>query len=294
MGTYASRSAVLGTGSIRESAGEVRDRLLRLAGTLLEAGHEDLELRDGQAGVKGVPSRSVPIGQVSIFGYFGGEARPPEVQRSGLTATAGYNPGETYANGCAAAVVEVDVETGSVTVEQIVAVEDCGVVLNPMIVKGQVAGAVAQGVGIALLEDLVYEEDGEFVSGSLLHYLYPTTTEIPMMDLHTIETPSACQRRRGQGGRRGGHDLDAGRDRQRDHGCHQPVRRDDRPRAGDAPVPPRAAPGGGGRRGPVARAGREPVSATTARRRARRARPRGRARASAPPRDRRHAPRAPG
>jgi CO/xanthine dehydrogenase Mo-binding subunit len=192
MGTYASRGAVIGTGTIMEAAGEVRDRLLRLAGTLLEASHQDVELRDGQAAVKGAPNRSVPIGQVAIFGYFGGDARPDEVQRRGLTATAAYDANETYANGCAAAVVEVDVETGLVTLEQMIAVEDCGVVLNPMIVRGQVSGAVAQGIGIALLEDCVYDDEGEFVSGSLLHYLFPTTGEVPMMDLRTIETPSAC------------------------------------------------------------------------------------------------------
>ena len=191
MGTYASRSAVLGFGSIRESAGQVRDRLLRLAAILLEADPGDVELVDGVAGVKGVPGKTVPLQQIALFGYFGGTARPEDVQRDALTATSGYSPGETYANGCAAAVVEVDVETGLVEVEQLVAVEDCGVQLNPTIVKGQVAGAIANGIGVALLEDLVYEDNGEFVSGSLLHYLYPSTTEVPELDLLTIETPSA-------------------------------------------------------------------------------------------------------
>ncbi len=190
MGTWASRSAVIGTGAIVGAAGEIRERLRELAGALLEASPDDIELRDGAAAIKGAPSRSIPIGQVAGFGYFGADARPESVQQSGLTATSGYDPGETYANGCAAAVVEVDVETGAVTIEQLVAVEDCGVLLNPMIVKGQVAGAVAMGVGIALLEDLVYDDSGEFVSGSLLHYLYPTTGEIPMMDLRSLETPS--------------------------------------------------------------------------------------------------------
>lgn len=191
MGTYASRSAVLGFGSIRESAGQVRDRLIRLAAAMLEASPDDVDLVDGVASVRGVPDRSVPLLQIALFGYFGADARPEDVQRDALTATSGYSPRETYANGCAAAVVEVDVETGLVSVEQLVAVEDCGVVLNPTIVKGQVAGALANGLGIALLEDLAYEDNGEFVSGSLLHYLFPSTTEVPQMSLHTIETPSA-------------------------------------------------------------------------------------------------------
>ena len=191
MGTHSSRSAVVGTGSIMAAAGEVRGRLLELAAEMLEASPDDLELRDGQALVKGAPSKGVAIADVANFAYFGGDARTEAVERNGLTATSGYDPPETYANGCAAAIVEVDIETGEITLEQIVAVEDCGVVLNPMIVKGQVAGAVAMGIGIALLEDLVYDDTGEFVSGSLLHYLYPTTAEVPMMGLHSIETPSA-------------------------------------------------------------------------------------------------------
>lgn len=190
MGTYASRSAVLGFGSIRESAVQVRDRLVRLAAAMLEADEGDVDLVEGVASVRGVPDRSVPLQQIALFGYFGSTARPEDVQRDGLTATSGYSPGETYANGCAAAVVEVDVATGLVTVEQLVAVEDCGVILNPTIVKGQVAGAIVNGLGVALLEDLAYEENGEFVSGSLLHYLYPSTTEVPELGLHTIETPS--------------------------------------------------------------------------------------------------------
>ena len=190
MGTYSSRSAVVGSGAIIEAASEIRQRLLGLAGTLLETSPEDLELRDGTARVKGAPGKSVPIGEVTGFGYFGADARGEAVQRSGLTATSGYDPGETYANGCAAAIVDVDVETGVVTLEKLVAVEDCGVALNPMIVRGQVSGAVAMGIGIALLEELVYDEAGQFVSGTLMDYLYPTTREVPMIDYHRLETPS--------------------------------------------------------------------------------------------------------
>lgn len=190
MGTYASRSAVLGFGSIQESAHQVRDRLLRLAATMMEADVDDVELIEGVASVRGVPDRSVPLQQVALFGYFGSTARPEDVQRDGLTATSGYDPGETYANGCAAAIVDVDPDTGMVRIDELVGVEDCGSVLNPTIVKGQVAGALANGIGVALLEELVYEEDGEFISGSLVNYLYPSTTEVPHLSLHSIETPS--------------------------------------------------------------------------------------------------------
>jgi carbon-monoxide dehydrogenase large subunit len=190
LGTFASRGAVIGTGSIAAAAAEVRGRLKELAGSMLGASPEDVELRDAFASVSDDPARSVPIAQVAGFGYFGFDFRPVDVQRSGLTATSGYDPGESYGNGCAAAVVEVDTKTGIVTIEQIVAVEDCGVVLNPMVVAGQVAGAMAMGIGAALLEEVSYDAEGDFVSGSLTRYLYPTTTDVPMMTMQNIQTPS--------------------------------------------------------------------------------------------------------
>ncbi|MBS1886145.1 MAG: xanthine dehydrogenase family protein molybdopterin-binding subunit [Actinobacteria bacterium] len=192
MGTYASRSAVVGSGTIMAAAAQVRARLLELAATLLEADARDIDLAHGVAHVKGAPARGVTVAELAGFGYFGYDARPDDVQESGLTATAAYDPPETYANGTTAAVVEVDPALGTVDLQRLVAVEDCGRMLNPFIVDGQVAGAVAQGVGIALLEDLAYGEDGEFLAGSLMHYLYPSTTELPRYDLLHIETPSSA------------------------------------------------------------------------------------------------------
>jgi CO/xanthine dehydrogenase Mo-binding subunit len=194
MGTFASRGAVVGTGTVMKAAQEVRQRLLHLAGAILEASPQDIELGAGRAAIKGAPGRSCEIRDLAQFAYFGGEVRPAEVP-DGLTYTAGYdlaNPEATFANGCTAATVEVDIATGFVTLENIVAVEDCGVVLNPMIVKGQVAGAVAMGIGIALFEELEYDAQGEFLSGSLMHYLYPTTAEVPMLTHRSLQTPSAA------------------------------------------------------------------------------------------------------
>ena len=190
MGTYASRSAVVGAGSIGLAATDVRAKLLRLAGALLEASPDDIELRDGFASLRGAPVRQIPMAQVAGFGYFGGAARPDEDEPS-LTATRSYDPPETYANGCCAVVAEVDVETGMIRLERVVAVEDCGVMLNPMIVEGQVAGAIVQGIGAALLEDATYDEDGQFLAGSLMDYLYPSAAELPEVEVHHIETPSA-------------------------------------------------------------------------------------------------------
>jgi len=189
MGTYASRSAVIGTGSIRLAAGDVGAKLRRLAGKLFEASPADVELHDGQARLRGAPVDPIPIAQLAGFGYFGGPARPEEDEPS-LVATRSYDPPETYSNGCCAVIAEVDIETGVICLERIVAVEDCGVMLNPMIVEGQVAGAVAQGIGIALLEEAAYDEEGQFLSGSLMDYLYPTAAEIPPIEVIHIETPS--------------------------------------------------------------------------------------------------------
>lgn len=192
MGTYASRSAVIGTGAIKEAAGEVRAKLQYLAGALLEASPDDVELYDGAARVRGVPDRMVPIATVAGFGYFG----PREITAADgdptLAATRSYEPPQNYANGTCAVLLEVDVELGNIAIEKIVAVEDCGVMLNPMIVEGQVAGAVVQGLGAALLEELSYGEDGQFLSGSLMDYLYPTATDTPPIQIEHIETPSSA------------------------------------------------------------------------------------------------------
>jgi CO/xanthine dehydrogenase Mo-binding subunit len=189
-GTFASRSAVIGSGSIMLAARIVARRLRDLAAILLQADPDAVELRRGFASVRDDPTRSLTIGEVAGFGYFGAGARPKEVQESGLTATHGYDPLETYSNGAVAAIVEVDVETGFTTIEDIQIVEDCGVMLNPMIVDGQIAGAIAQGIGIALLEETAYGPDGQFLAGSLMDYLYPSTTEVPEFGIAHLETPS--------------------------------------------------------------------------------------------------------
>jgi carbon-monoxide dehydrogenase large subunit len=189
-GTYASRSAVIGYGTIKRAAADVKDKLVRLAANALEADPDDIELVRGTASIKGAPEKSMTIAEIAAYGYFGGDARPTGMDPA-LTATRSYEPPECYSNGCIATVVEVDTKTGELEIQQFVAVEDCGVMLNPMIVEGQVAGAVAQGIGGAMYESLEYGEDGQFLSGSLQDYLYPSSTEVPHIDMGHIETPSA-------------------------------------------------------------------------------------------------------
>lgn len=191
-GTFGSRGAVIGYGSISRAAAEVAEKVKQIAGHALEVSPEDIELRDGNAVVRGAPEKSIAMMMVGFTAYFGafvGGSRPQGIDPA-LTSTRSYDPPETYANGCCAAVVDVDVETGAVRVEQLVIVDDCGTVLNPLVVDGQLAGAVAQGVGGALYEELAYDEEGNFLSGSLLDYLYPTTREIPQIEIAHLETPS--------------------------------------------------------------------------------------------------------
>ena len=127
--------------------------------------------------------------QIGGLAYYGGEARPPDMEPA-LTATRTYDPPETYSNGTIVAIVEVDAHTGKVDLQRIVCCEDCGTMLNPMVVDGQMHGAISHGIGGAMYEDLAYDENGQFLSGSLMDYLYPSTTEVPEMEIAHIETPS--------------------------------------------------------------------------------------------------------
>jgi carbon-monoxide dehydrogenase large subunit len=187
-GTFAGRTAVVAGGAIMRAGHEVREKLVRMAAHALEASPDDIELTGGVANVRGVPQRTMTVTEIAAFAYWGGDKRPEG--EPALTATRTYDPPETYANGTVVAVVEVDRETGVVDLQRIYVCEDCGVMLNPTVVEGQVYGAIAQGIGGALYEDLPYGDDGQFLAGTLMDYLYPTTMEVPPMEVEHIETPS--------------------------------------------------------------------------------------------------------
>ncbi len=190
MGTFGSRSGVFIAGTVAGAGRIVRDKLLRVAEVLLEAAHEDLELVDGTVGVRGAPSRRIPLAALAGAAYFAPHVRA-EVGDPTLTASAFFDPPRpTHSNGTVAAVVEVDPGTGGVTIERIVVVEDCGTMLNPMIVEGQIRGGVAQGVGLALLERYVYDETGQPQTTTLAEYLLPRATDLPPIEIEHLETPS--------------------------------------------------------------------------------------------------------
>ncbi|MBI4608718.1 MAG: xanthine dehydrogenase family protein [Candidatus Rokubacteria bacterium] len=189
-GTYASRSAVLGGGAGILAARAVREKALTIAAHLLEADPADLVVADGRISVRGVPDRGVTFREVAKAAYSGAR-RLPKGMEPGLEATRFYDPYfGTASNATHAAVVEVDRETCSVVVLRYVVVEDCGRIINPLIVDGQSHGGVAQGIGAALYEEVVYDEAGQLLTGTLMDYLVPSASEVPTMEVHHVETPS--------------------------------------------------------------------------------------------------------
>ena len=188
-GTFASRSMVVGGGAAQRASDLLAERLKRLAAHMLEADPQDFELRDGEAVVRGAPAKSVSFQEIARLAYLETHNLPEDVE-PGLECTASFDPPGTFSNACHGAIVELDPETMDVRIERYVVVEDCGVMVNPAIVEGQVRGGVAQGVAAALYEELAYGEDGQLQNASLMDYLVPTAWEIPDVEILHLETPS--------------------------------------------------------------------------------------------------------
>ena len=189
-GTYASRSLVLAGGAAILAGRTVREKMLVIAGHLLEADPADVTPADGRYAVRGMPDRSVTVRQIARAAYSGAKQLPKGLE-PGLEATRFYDPYYgTASNATHAAMVEIDRATLEVKTLRYVVVEDCGRMVNPLIVDGQVHGGVAQGIGAALLEEIVYDDQGQLLSGTLMDYVVPSACEIPMMEVHHVETPS--------------------------------------------------------------------------------------------------------
>jgi carbon-monoxide dehydrogenase large subunit len=189
-GTYASRSTVLAGGAGILASRDVRDKVLRIAAHLLEADAADLVMQDGRVAVRGMPDRRVTVRDVAKAAY-GGVKHLPRGMEPGLEVTRFYDPFYgTASNATHMAVVEVDRGTFHVRILRYLVTEDCGQIINPLVVDGQVHGGVAQGVGAALLEEVVYDDEGQLLTGTLMDYLVPTASEIPEMEVHHIQTPS--------------------------------------------------------------------------------------------------------
>ena len=209
-GTFASRALVTSGNAVGIAARTVRDKALRLAAELLEVSPTDLELAEGAVRVKGVPGRRLTLGALAAVANpiryaYGKEAAEAALKlvkprqgpvlaedaEPGLEARGYYAPPQsTFASGCHAAIVEVDPGTGQLTFIKYVAQHDCGTMVNPMVIEGQIHGGVAQGIGGAFYEKLVYDHAGQLLSASFMDFLIPTAAELTEIEVAHLETPS--------------------------------------------------------------------------------------------------------
>jgi carbon-monoxide dehydrogenase large subunit len=187
-GTMGSRSLAIGGGALVEAIKIVRDKAIKVAAHMLEAAPEDVMYAEGRYHVKGAPDSGLTLVQIAKRAYT--DKLPPDVT-SGLEATEFFRPAELiYPFGAHLAVVEVDPDTGDVRVDRYYTVDDCGPRISPVLVAGQVHGGLAQGIGQALYEEVVYNENGQIVSGSLMDYALPRADNFPTFVLDKTETPT--------------------------------------------------------------------------------------------------------
>jgi aerobic carbon-monoxide dehydrogenase large subunit len=189
-GTFASRGAVVAGNAVNEAAIEVRRRILKLAAAHFECAEEDLEIASGAVSIAGVPGKTIKLGELALRANpMRGAVEPGS--EPGLEATRYFGPpsGAT-ASGVHAMIVEVDPQTFTLNVRKYVVVHDCGTIINPLILSGQIHGGVAQGIGNAFYEQLVFDEDGQLLNASLADYLLPSALEVPRMEIAHTVTPS--------------------------------------------------------------------------------------------------------
>jgi aerobic carbon-monoxide dehydrogenase large subunit len=185
-GTGGSRGAAMAGGGTLVAARELRSRVLEVASHVIEASADDLEVVDGGVRVKGVPASHKPLGEIALAAKSG--ALPGDVDAS-LEVSIKYEGGNGgWAGGTHCALVEVDTETGLVNIERYLVVEDCGQLINPALVDGQIRGGVVQGIGAVLLEKSAYDDEANYLSGSFMDYLLPSTTEVPHIEITHLES----------------------------------------------------------------------------------------------------------
>jgi len=189
LGTYGSRSLAVGGQAIANATTKIVDKAARIVAHQLEAAPEDIEVRDGRFMVRGQPDSGMALAEVAGAAYI--PENLPEGMEPGLEESAFYDPENfVFPFGAHACVVDVDAETGKVSVVRYVAVDDCGPAVNPMIIDGQIHGGVAQAIGQALYERIHYDEDGQLVTGTFVDYALPSASELPSFETDRTETPT--------------------------------------------------------------------------------------------------------
>jgi len=189
-GTGGSRSGAMLAGAIDETAGVLRARIAAIAAHRLEAAVDDIEVARGWASVRGTPAAKIAVAEISALAYFSPDSLPPGVP-PGLEATSRFAPGarSNWANATHVCTCEVDAATGQVTLLRYIVSEDCGAMINPNVVEGQIAGGTVQGIGGALLEQIAYDEAGNPLCTTFMDYLLPTAAEVPTIEYGHLESP---------------------------------------------------------------------------------------------------------
>jgi aerobic carbon-monoxide dehydrogenase large subunit len=191
LGTGASRAATWASGAVLLTTRKLKEHVLNIASGMLEASPEDLEIVDGAVTPKGVPQKAIPLAQLAMQALMDPSHLPPGTDRpleADEVFTGDRVTGSGWSGGTHACTVEVDLSTGRVRILRYLVVEDCGRVINPAVVEGQVRGGVAQGIGEVLYEHAAYDEDGNFLAGTFMDYLLPTSAEIPPIEIDHLET----------------------------------------------------------------------------------------------------------
>lgn len=209
-GTGGSRTATLAGGAAYHASVAMRDKIAAIAAHLLEAAPEDIELAGGRASVVGSPSKGLALAEIAYTAYMASETLPPDLG-SGLEVTERFRPERfpTWSNATHICVVEVDPRTWVPRVLRYIVSEDCGRMINPTVVEGQISGGVVQGLGGVLLEDFVYDGDGNPLTTTFMDYLLPTATEVPDLEIGHVVTEATSNpggfKGMGEGGAIGSH-----------------------------------------------------------------------------------------
>jgi carbon-monoxide dehydrogenase large subunit len=189
MGTRGSRGGVVSAGAALGAARILKEKLIRIAAHLLETPVEDLELAEGRVRIKGAPESGFAVAQLAQKAYLAPMELPPGME-PGLEATHAFDPPAlTFSSGTHLCEVEIDRETGRPTIARYLIVEDCGTMLNPRVVEGQLHGATVQGLAGALFEEIVYDADGQNLSGTFQDYALPTASKLPEFEVEHLSRP---------------------------------------------------------------------------------------------------------
>ena len=189
IGTFGSRSQAVGGTALHMAGGKAKAKMARFAAALLEAHEDDLVFENGRISVKGSPTAAKTFAEVASFAYI--PVPLPAGMEPGLSEEAFFEPtNNTYPFGCHIVMVEIDRETGEPKLLKMVAVDDAGHLINPLIVEGQIHGGLAQGIGQAMIEEVVYSDDGQLLTGSFMDYALPRAIDFPRFELHTTVTPT--------------------------------------------------------------------------------------------------------